>query len=487
MSCVQYIGSQIYSCKLEKYYKDKNITFKNTITSHNNPLKLKGNANRISRVVFGGHAVPHSPLAEADSCEDQQSLSHAHDEKFIVSIKYHDIDIVSLDSKYTNLKNLRNFESNGNKYYDIQLLNLIPDGIIVFDGYDITFTITDNNGSIYEPVTWFVEYETFCDYSAVLTNTVMPYYSFYHQSYATNAKRDQIDIEMPLSSLVCEGVFISSSFPLDKFTITGSNYNNVYDRDTLNYLSSCNQDDKQIYFKKSTYDYYVSFSNMKYVGLIFYRLGEPTINLHFQVQNTTAIAYREHTENNITNITFVMLNAISFYHREEDNKMYGLYCPPLESIENKCQLIENLKNPKNLKNQWNELLESPCQKVSPELFIEGYYFSKYDQNTYKMPVPVPTSTPVSFDIIDLMEKYLINDCCYLGSSRCRICNKTNGSKETRITHNGIKFIVPEGYIHYVKDHNVHPSSNLIEYLKKIDVDPDNKVNIMYDYSTLISS
>jgi len=139
------------------------------------------------------------------------------------------------------------------------------------------------------------------------------------------------------------------------------------------------------------------------------------------------------------------------------------------------------------RDQFNELLESQCQEVSPELFIEGYYFSKYDQNSYKMPVPVPTSTPVSSDIIDLMEKYLINDCCYLGFSQCRICNKKNGSKETHITHNGIKFIVPEGYIHYVKDHNVHLSSNLIEYLKKIDADSDNKVNIMYDYSTSLIS
>ena len=43
---------------------------------------------------------------------------------------------------------------------------------------------------------------------------------------------------------------------------------------------------------------------------------------------------------------------------------------------------------------------------------------------------------------------------YKGSSICRICNCVNGSGEFHYINKGVKYIVPEGIIHYISDHKV---------------------------------
>ena len=54
---------------------------------------------------------------------------------------------------------------------------------------------------------------------------------------------------------------------------------------------------------------------------------------------------------------------------------------------------------------------------------------------------------------------------YLGISRCRLCKCNNGSKEIIIKGpNGIIFKIPEGFLHYVKHHNIHISQQFIEFL-----------------------
>lgn len=50
--------------------------------------------------------------------------------------------------------------------------------------------------------------------------------------------------------------------------------------------------------------------------------------------------------------------------------------------------------------------------------------------------------------------------CYMGSSRCRICDKQNGSREYHI-HG---WIWPEGFRHYVEVHNVKPSDDFIKFI-----------------------
>lgn len=56
---------------------------------------------------------------------------------------------------------------------------------------------------------------------------------------------------------------------------------------------------------------------------------------------------------------------------------------------------------------------------------------------------------------------------YLGDSYCRICNKTNGNFESTVQFGKYIFIIPQGYIHYIEDHNVEPNKQLLECIEGI--------------------
>ena len=64
---------------------------------------------------------------------------------------------------------------------------------------------------------------------------------------------------------------------------------------------------------------------------------------------------------------------------------------------------------------------------------------------------------------NLFEKFLAEHATvvgYRGPSTCRLCGAMNGSTEYRFTHNGKKYCVPFGYIHYLREHNVAIDSRL---------------------------
>lgn len=80
------------------------------------------------------------------------------------------------------------------------------------------------------------------------------------------------------------------------------------------------------------------------------------------------------------------------------------------------------------------------------------------------PQPLPQREPVNPKFIEKLK--IIEEKCrrkicnsrmefYFGCSTCRICKKENGSSE--YYYNG--FCWPEGYIHYLIDHSVHPSKS----------------------------
>lgn len=51
---------------------------------------------------------------------------------------------------------------------------------------------------------------------------------------------------------------------------------------------------------------------------------------------------------------------------------------------------------------------------------------------------------------------------YKGSSVCRLCGIRNGSSEMYDS----RFLWPNGFIHYVEDHNVKPPQDFIDYCIK---------------------
>lgn len=51
---------------------------------------------------------------------------------------------------------------------------------------------------------------------------------------------------------------------------------------------------------------------------------------------------------------------------------------------------------------------------------------------------------------------------FKGSSKCRICGESNGSMESRLSVKGVKLRVPQGYAHYLEEHDVMPDTLLLD-------------------------
>lgn len=95
--------------------------------------------------------------------------------------------------------------------------------------------------------------------------------------------------------------------------------------------------------------------------------------------------------------------------------------------------------------------------------IEGYWYSDYEPNKkYPMPVPfdgVWDKKELFLNRLDKKEKKA-SVTRYRGLSKCRICGCFNGSEE--FTLNGWKW--PSGFKHYVKDHNVLPTTDFMLFI-----------------------
>jgi hypothetical protein len=105
---------------------------------------------------------------------------------------------------------------------------------------------------------------------------------------------------------------------------------------------------------------------------------------------------------------------------------------------------------------------------------EGFYYSKYEPN---LPMPYTSKMKLDQDLITKLRVIMYkldteiysNAYCeqYMGFSECRLCNKPNGSKEYYIIDENKKYIFPEGYLHYIEEHNIIPSDEFINLLQKI--------------------
>lgn len=54
---------------------------------------------------------------------------------------------------------------------------------------------------------------------------------------------------------------------------------------------------------------------------------------------------------------------------------------------------------------------------------------------------------------------------YRGWSNCRLCGKINGSRELEIIRGDTKWVIPEGYVHYLEEHRVGYDPVLLEALE----------------------
>ncbi len=88
----------------------------------------------------------------------------------------------------------------------------------------------------------------------------------------------------------------------------------------------------------------------------------------------------------------------------------------------------------------------------------GYWRQKKDS---KEDLPWPEEGRLPLDTKEKIAKYLMNGkeyAAWMGCSTCRICGKwSNGS--TCMTDG--EFVYPEGYAHYILDHNITPDVRLL--------------------------
>jgi hypothetical protein len=86
------------------------------------------------------------------------------------------------------------------------------------------------------------------------------------------------------------------------------------------------------------------------------------------------------------------------------------------------------------------------------------YWREFEDS--KEDLPWPTEGRLPSETKQELGKYLMEGKLYeewKGSSRCRICGKANGST---CLING-DFIYPEGYSHYILEHNISPDLDLL--------------------------
>ena len=94
----------------------------------------------------------------------------------------------------------------------------------------------------------------------------------------------------------------------------------------------------------------------------------------------------------------------------------------------------------------------------------GYWRHK-DDNEGAWPEPY-TERKDQDEIVDRLKAAMVTGflVSYRGSSNCRLCGKLNGWHELEIIRGSTKWIIPEGYVHYLEDHRVGYDPELIEAL-----------------------
>ena len=110
-----------------------------------------------------------------------------------------------------------------------------------------------------------------------------------------------------------------------------------------------------------------------------------------------------------------------------------------------------------------------------ELIQVGFWYSSGEPLLPKPIIITDTHDKLLLDKLQKLQKHIEDDyltldpgyhCVnYRGVSYCRICDQSNGNKE--ITFNGYTF--PEGYIHYIIDHNIHIDPGFKQMILNLDL------------------
>lgn len=104
---------------------------------------------------------------------------------------------------------------------------------------------------------------------------------------------------------------------------------------------------------------------------------------------------------------------------------------------------------------------------------EGFWRHRDDNKTSHMPLPIPSQLrwigqAEFIKALKLVQKSSrIKTRAFKGDSKCRVCEKKNGSTEFSLTTMGVTWQWPVGFLHYAEDHNIRPSFAFQEFICEV--------------------
>lgn len=127
--------------------------------------------------------------------------------------------------------------------------------------------------------------------------------------------------------------------------------------------------------------------------------------------------------------------------------------------KDKLVFINNMVNDDFTNFNWYKIHSQPKIPI-------GYWRSNPLNVFDKLPWPtISWKTLFQAKVIEqaklVLEKYGWKE-HYFGQAHCRLCWKLNGNAEYLINYQGITWVIPTGYFHYLETHNVKIDEKLVE-------------------------
>lgn len=188
-------------------------------------------------------------------------------------------------------------------------------------------------------------------------------------------------------------------------------------------------------------------------------------------------------------ITFVFPEGLKHYYQDHNVQ------PSKEFYDFIKGFQEELEKPEQVNTNYD-----PLTVKSSSVYIEGYWRNDVNDSEDKLPFPKPTKKPVNPDFISKLEKIFkeLDETkstpspngmvlYYEGFSTCRLCECEyhNGTREYHISGGildwrKITFIVPEGILHYYKNHHVQPSDQFFRFVSAYVLDSEREAKKKQD-------
>lgn len=248
-----------------------------------------------------------------------------------------------------------------------------------------------------------------------------------------------------------------------------NSYENIY--------GTINDDTFTINFKnysKPIYGIYIGSSNVDGINLVNLKCYNEDHYIH---SIETLNAY----ENYVYNKQICVDKNMYVINFDNNNRTHGIFAGKFYGDENKNLIITG-KNGTKLNiiiNYFNILIYDdntieldclkerlpdynnfyPLTKLSDNKYVEGYWFNSISEQTSTFPFPKETEKIVDINFLNKLKNCMsiLKKIDYCGPSMCRICKQCNGNIEYELIENDVKYLFPEGVMHYYQDHNVQPS------------------------------